>query len=392
MFDSLSSFVAEHLHSDAPSLVLKYARKSLPFDIKEAAIQIEALQRIAHKAPTWYNQNLQFPSVLATEQCSSEATARYKSQYAISKTVLDLSGGLGIDTWGFAQVATHVVYVEPQSHLVACARHNFEQLGIFNTTCFEQSAEVFLSTDTQQFDLIYIDPDRRDQRGKRVFDFKDCSPDILVLLPLLLNKGTAILIKASPMLDITAACHQLGCVARVDVVGWDQECKELLFLLEKQAADPCISALEINENGSVVTSISDLLLGKKENEIEYTLPSKYLYDPPAVVLKSGCFAAYASAFGLSKLHANTHLFTSEVLRTVSLGRIFEITAVCEVKIEAVSAYLGKDRKANLRCVHFPETTEHLKKHLKIKDGGDLYLFATKILTDQYVVIVCKKLK
>jgi 16S rRNA G966 N2-methylase RsmD len=386
--DPFTQFVQLYLKADVADLVLKFAGKKTDIDVKEAAIQIAALQKIQQKVPEWYRLDIRFPSVLATEQCSSQATAVYKSRFAQNKTVLDLSGGLGIDTYYFTKMAKSVTYVEPQRVLVQYAERNFKTLAATNITCVESTAEVFLATNTTHFDLIYLDPDRRTASGKRVFGFHDSSPDVITLLESLLKQGSAVLIKASPMLDISLACKQLQRVAYVEVIGYQDECKELLFYIEAQenTTTPTLAAIEIDHAGAETMRVE-----KTENTaISFAQPLAFVYDPPASLLKSGCFHEFAAQYGLKKLHPDTHLFTSETLVANVPGRTFALSKTCSVQADEVGAYLPKARKANLRAVNFPDDTETIKRRLKIKDGGDVYLFAVTLIDGSLAVLVCHK--
>jgi hypothetical protein len=385
---AFTDFVERHLQADPASLVLQFAGKKTEIDIKAAATQIAALQKIRHKVPDWYRVDARFPTALAAEQCSSQATALYKSRFARGKTVLDLSGGLGIDTFYFAKVAKSVLYVEPQAALAQSAEGNFQLLGAQNITCITSTAEAFLATNTTHFDLIYLDPDRRAASGKRVFGFTDCSPDVLSLLDTLLERCNALLIKASPMLDVSLACKQLAGVRSVEIIGYQDECKELLFYITRDgAAKPEVSAVELDDHGKETMRITKSETGSTP----FTNPQAYVYDPPASLLKSGCFQEFAAQYGLSKLHADTHLFTSETAVANVPGRTFALVAVCAAQADTLTEYLPKARKANLRSVNFPVQTDVLKSRLKLKDGGDVYLFAVTLLNNQLAILICKRL-
>jgi THUMP domain-like/Conserved hypothetical protein 95 len=387
---ALTDFINRHIDADPTRLLL--AKHKEPVDIQSAALQIAALQKIKTKVPSWYRPDLRFPALVACEQCSSQATSFAKTHHVLDKRVLDLSGGLGIDSWAFSHAAKEVVYVEPQPHFVRCARYNFDKLGIGaeRIQCIQSTAEGYLERYSGKFDVIFIDPDRRNATGARVIGFADCSPDVLALLPQLLERTELLLIKASPMLDIALACKQLGYVHEVEVIGWQDECKELLFHLRPTKPEQTmVYAVELNEDGAEAHRIEKVL--GQTSVVEYSMPQAFLYDPPATVLKADCLVELANTFGLRKLHANTHLFTSELLVPNVPGRTFALESMTAPRADGVKEYLP-EAKANLRCVNFPDNTATLKKRLKIKDGGDAYLFAARLLDESLKMLICKKIK
>jgi hypothetical protein len=385
---ALLGFITAHLQDNPSKLLLKYAKAQTGFDVKDAVLRIAAIQKLTEKAPSWALASLRFSNLQSVEQCSSEATALYKARQLGEAKVLDLSGGLGLDSWAMAKLGAQVTYVEQEPDLANMAKYNFEQLGVggqiqvCNTT-----AEQYLRNCKEQFDCIYLDPDRR-KGGRRFIDLSDCSPDITVLLPQLFEHTDLVLLKASPMLDLSAVCLQLQGVERIDVIGWQGECKELLFRLKKgHLVTPIIQAVEIDTDGTTKTA---LVRTHNDLEPELSEPLAYLYDPPASVLKAGCFSDYARRFSLKKLHPSTHLFTSELPVEGVPGRRFGVEAVINARREEVHRYLPK-AQVNLRCVNFPQTTEVLKKQLGLKDGGDQYVFAVTLADETKKLILCKKI-
>ncbi len=383
---ALQDFVRTHISAEPAQLLLKYGKSKTTFDLKDAVLRIAALQKLRTKAPSWYLEQLRFPHLLAVEQASSEATARYKSRIIGSGRVLDLSGGLGIDSWAFAQGGATVTYVEKQTMMAGCARSNFMALGVqHRIEVLAQTAEEYLAElPNKRFDWIYVDPDRR-QGSKRVVDFSACSPDVAALLPQLFTLANRVLIKASPMLDIQSGIQQLGQVERVEVVGWQGECKEVLFVCNKDYSysKPKVRAVELDADGEQICAIEQA----PDTPLRLSEPLTYLYDPPASVLKAACFAEFGHVFGLFKLHASTHLYTSADLVEVPVGRVLQVVAVCNARREDVLQYLPK-AQANLRSVNFPQTTEVLKKQLGLKDGGDHTVFAVTLADHSRKLLIC----
>ena len=389
---ALTQYIEKHLHIDPNQLLLSKSLQQDGVDVKIAALQIACLQRIKTKVPQWYRPDIRFAHLVSVEQCSSEPTAIYKASFVKGKRVLDLSGGLGIDSAFMARDAKSLVYVEPNAALVTQAIKNFSILGLQNITCVKSTAEDFLATYSGTFDLIYLDPDRRNPTGKRVAGFADCSPDIIPLLETLLDRAEHVLIKASPMLDISLACKQLQQVEQIHVVGWQDECKELLFMLGKKCksvADIPIIAVALDSAGMVISMLESSQSAEANAKVEYALPETYLYDPPAIILKSGAVALLAKKYHLKKLHANTHMFTSKIFVQDVPGRSFVLEAVISAQISELKRYLPEG-KANLRARNFPQTTEVLQRKLKVKDGGDVFLFAVTLADESRKILVCKR--
>jgi 16S rRNA G966 N2-methylase RsmD len=390
----LTQFVQRHLNDDPLQLVLKQSGKNPDINIKYAATQISALQRMKNKVPNWYRPDLRFSSLLAVEQCSSQATAMFKAQFVDQKTVLDLSGGLGVDAAFMAAQAKELVYVEPNAALFEHAKKNFMTLGLKNITCINATATEALKQLSANFDTIYLDPDRRDGAGKKVFDFSDCSPDLIAIKDQLMTRCKQLLVKASPMLDINRGLKQLETVQNCYVIGWQDECKELIFDIGHNVLhnlkDTPIHAVTVSELGEARMIYTCTIGEEEETEIAYHLPQIFIYDPPPEILKAGILKNLARYFGLNKIHPNTHLFTSDQYISGVPGRTFVLKAVCHARVDDLKEYLPK-AKANLRARNFPENTEALRKQLRIKDGGDIYLFAVTLADESLRVLVCNRL-
>ncbi len=380
-------YIEQHLNDDVNLLALKKAPTDV--DLPTVLHQIEARQLLAKKVPSWsQNEDLLFPARLAIEQCSSEATATYKASLLGGNRFLDLTGGLGIDSCFISAKFQHADYVERQPELCELARHNFEVLGT-NVTVHNAAAEDYLN-DTDPVDWIFIDPARRDVYGRKMVSVADCSPDVIQLQDLLLTKATHVMVKLSPMLDITQALSELHHVEEVHVVAVNNECKELILIMKRDCNSAtklfCVNLLSeqetisftIDEESACPLSLADGVM-------------RYLYEPNAAVMKGGCFKTIASAYGMSKLHRNSHLYTSENLVTKFPGRIFEVRDCVPFNRNSRRLLPQDGSKFSISVRNFPLSAEQLRKLLKLKDGDECYLFATTIKNDSKVLILCKKI-
>jgi len=347
--------------------------------------QINGLQKAKLKLPTFYqNKAIVYPVGLSMEQCSSEQTALFKSQLASGKTAVDLTGGFGVDAYFFSKQFDEVSYVEQNQELFEVVQHNFKVLNA-PIKCYQTSCEDFLDKNTQLFDLAYIDPSRRDE-SKRVFKLAECTPNVIELLPQLLKTAQQVLIKTSPLLDIKQTLSDLKSVSKVWIVSVQNDCKEVLYLVNKTtSSNPEIIAVNIAKNTS--TFAFDY---EKESTVfvDFSEPQTYLYEPNASVLKAGGFKSIAAQFGLNKLAVNTHLYTSNELITNFPGRVFKITNTLDYNEKSVKT-LGL-KKANIATRNFPDSTEQIKKKLKLSDGGSNYIFATRNLYDKLILMVTEK--
>ena len=385
-------YVAAHLHDDPAHLALQ-ARRHPHLPVPELVRQIQARQKARTKLPTWAdNQDLIFPPALSVEQASSERTATYKAALVAGAARLaDLTGGFGADAAHFAAVVPHVDYVERDARLSEVVRYNLAQLRIDNVAVHTADAAAFLRSTSQSFDWLYLDPARRDQRGGKIFRLADCEPDVPRLLPLLLRHAPRILLKTSPMLDIELAVQELKHVRRLWVVAVDNEVKEVLYELGAEAAvDPERLAVNLRRDG---TQQEFRLNRAREARAvpRYAEAQQYLYEPNAAILKAGAFKSIGSAFELIKLHQHSHLYTNTELRVDFPGRIFRILATEKADGPTLKAYLGPEGRAHVTTRNFPESVADFRRHTGIREGGDIYLFATTDLRGRLVVLVCEKI-
>ena len=385
--DSITKqYIRENLNTDVPTLALKKA--PVGTDVSLALRQIEARQLLRKKVPSWSeNEELLFPPHLSIEQCSSEASALYKASLLQGRSFADLTGGLGIDTCFISQHFQQADYVERQAELCDLARHNFEVLKA-NVNVRNETAEDYLSR-CEPKNCIFIDPARRDEYGRKTVSISDCTPDVAALQDLLLEKAETVMVKLSPMLDISKALTELRHVKEVHVVAVANECKELDIVMERAfGGEPqfvCVNLL---------TAQPELRFTQEEERL---CPSRiadgvshYLYEPNPAVLKAGCFKLLAQRYDVFKLHKNSNLYTSERLVPDFPGRVFVVEGWAPYNKKVRQTLLHDVDKASVAVRNFPLSVAELRKALKIGDGDKTYLFATTLNGEQKVVIRTKK--
>jgi precorrin-6B methylase 2 len=381
-------FIREHLADDVNQLALKKPPRFSPeMDFPFLLNQIAGRQRIKNKMPSWYRQdNLIYPCLLSLEQCSSEITARYKASLLSGNTFADLTGGFGVDTAFIARNFTQVDYVEKQNELVELAAHNFPVLGLSNIRIHVADGVPYLR-EMEPVDCIYLDPARRSGYGKKVMLIEDCDPNLLDIQDLLLEKAGQVLVKLSPMLDIKSALKRLKSVGEIHVVSLENECKELLFLLQKEAKEePPVTCMNFRKNGDCqkfTFSFSE----ERNAVVPCTHETgTYLYEPNVSILKAGFYKGIALRYCLKKLHPDSHLYTSSELHKGFPGRVFQIEAVSSLNRRELKERFPGLEKAHISIRNFPLSVEELRKRGKWKEGGDIYLFATTLANGKHVLI------
>lgn len=376
-------FIEAHLFDDVHELALKHHNAKV--DMALALRQIAARQLLRKKVPSWAdNPDLLFPAHLSIEQCSSEATARYKASLLGGGRFADLTGGLGVDCYFISQNFQHCDYVEVSEELCALAEHNFGVLSDAMVTRINpMSAEEYLHH-CEPLDGIFIDPARRDVHGRKVVSVADCSPNVMELQTLMLQKAKRVMVKLSPMLDISLALKELEHIKEVHVVAVGNECKELLFIMEATfEGSPTFVCVNLETLQPPVTftmeeeKASGLQLAKEVG--------RYLYEPNAAVMKGGCYRLLTERYGVEQLHRNSHLYTSEKLIEDFPGRIFEVEDWALYGKKAKTLLEGVE-KASIAVRNFPMTVAELRKQLKIGDGDQVFLFATTLSDDKKVII------
>lgn len=386
MDENTKQFVLQNRNADVRSLALKKAPANV--DLPFALQQIEARQLLEKKVPSWSeNDDLLFPIHLSIEQCSSEATAKYKSNLLKGNTFTDLTGGLGIDSYFISQNFSEANYVEMKTELCDLALHNFEVLNA-NIKVWNESAEDHLEH-CQQVDCLYLDPARRDSNGRKTVSIADCTPNVIELQDVLLQKAKKVMVKLSPMLDVTKAIGELRHVSEVHIIAVANECKELVFILERDyCGEPEFHCVNLMTQQPALQFTLD-----EERECPLQLAQeigKHLYEPNVALMKGGCFKLLSQRFGTNKLHKNSHLYTSDNLIADFPGRIFEVVGWTPYNKKAKQTLLSDVAKASIAVRNFPLTVAELRKTLKINDGDEVYLFATTLMGDKKVIIRTRK--
>ena len=434
---TFADFILQHASDDPVRLLL--SRDKFPdIDIDIAVTTLEVRRKLRTKVPEWYAvPSLIFPSRLSGEQCSSSETARYKASSIkrmvsggsvapqpslrdpsqrfegalppiiprgsrpispadsasagrsderrdpSSLRIADLTGGMGVDSWAFAEVAEEVLYNEMQEELVQATERNFKELGVENVrfrNCRVEPGRVAEVLDGFRPDVIFLDPARRAEDGRKVFLIEDCQPDVLTLLPELFQASRFVLLKLSPMADITMACKRLSHVREVHVVAAGGECKELLFLLDRDW--DCPHATYMVEGGSVMA-----VPGQTGNEGDApVIPSEAkesyscLFEPGKALLKAGAFGLPSGRYGLTKLGTHTHLYVGEAVpeELRPFGKCFEILEILPLNNRTLKEAGKRYPQAEVTARNIPMTSDLLRKKLGCASGGDVHLFGVRV--------------
>ena len=384
----VQEYIFAHANDDEKKLLLKH-KSILGLSAVLIAQQIAGRRKAETKLPLFCGtKGYIYPPSLNLEQSSSEATAKFKTEIVQKEIgeklkVIDLTGGLGIDSFFLSQIAERLDYIERDIELLNVARYN-HFLFTQNITHHNKSAEDFLVQAPDYYDFIFIDPSRRDSKARKVFSLSDCSPDITKLLPQLLDRADFVLLKASPLLDIKQGLKELSGVKKVIVVSVSNECKELLFLLRKDfVGEPFIETYNLNGEGKIKHQFQFTFSEEEKATSGFSNPKNYLYEPNASILKSGAFKSVGEKFGLNKIHVNTHLYTSNDLKKEFPGRVFEIE---QLSFDVKSL---PEKKANILTRNYPLAPDDLKKKLKLKDGGEKYVIAFSGERKKYVTLASR---
>lgn len=383
----VQDFIAIHWNTDPLSVVLQ---KPLFKEVsqKELAQQLEARKKCRHKLPTWFHTpKLYYPNKLCIEQSSAEPTARYKAELIHGKTLVDITGGLGVDAYYFSQNVSFVHHCEINAELSQIAHHNFKVLGQKNIRCITTDGLEYLQKTPQPFDWVYADPSRRTTHTKRVFRLTESEPNIPQHLLQIFTKTRNVLLKAAPLLDITQGLRELPFVKEIHIVALHNEVKELLFVLEYGYTE-AITLQTINIGKSQNMHFAFQLHEEQTTTVAYSAAQNYLYEPNAALLKSGGFKCIGKAFGVSKLHPHSHVYTSSALVNFP-GRRFKVLQNKPYS-KATMRELGI-AKANLTIRNFPLPVAALRKKHNIKDGGVAYLFFTTDIHNDLRVLHCTKM-
>lgn len=385
LLEESQQFINVHLNDDLTKIIFKGS----PFkniSIQELANQIAAKKKSETKLPTWFHlKKCYFPDKISIEQTSSETTAKYKSKLISGEKLIDITGGFGVDSFYFSKQVSKVIHCEINQDLSTIVAYNYQQLQVENIDTISGDGIDYLQKTTDFFDWIYIDPSRRNDHKEKVFLLKDCLPDVPKYLDFLFTKTNQILIKVSPILDISSTINELKFVSEIHIIAVQNEVKELLFLVNKNS-DKEIKILTINilnqENQKFDFFIN------QQSTANYELPLSYLYEPNAAILKSGGFDEVANQLGIYKLHKHSHLYTSDSLIDFP-GRRFKIESICKYD-KKVLKKLIPENKANITTRNFPKTVAQIRKETNIKDGGNLYLFFTTDINEKLICLLTKK--
>ncbi len=413
--------IREYRERDIRQLALQ-ANRFPDVDMPYALDQIQGWQIARRKLPKWAAcDGVIFPPHLSMEQCSSEPTAQYKLNLAMEWTTLnselstqncrrqqfktqnskfktstrmtDLTGGFGVD-FSFTSCAfAAATYVERNEQLCHIVEHNLPLLGLNNVTVVCADAVEYLSTVEPQT-MLFLDPARRDEHGAKTVMLADCTPDVVQLLPKLLEKSRFTMLKLSPMLDWHKAVDDLqGTVREVHIVSVGGECKELLLVLstvvESELKVYCADLSIASDTSSLFgyTPGSSAPVANSTFNIQH---STFVHEPNASIMKAGCFDELAAAYGVSPVSRNSHLFLSDEPVEGFPGRSFVVERVTTMnKGELRKALVGIE-KANIATRNFPLTVAELRKRLKIKDGGDVYIFATTTAEGEHLLLISRK--
>ncbi len=390
------AFVRQHCDDDPLRLALQAVRPE-GVDMAYALTQIDGRQRMRRKVPSWAAvESIVYPQHLSVEQCSSEATARYKASVVSTagghKSLADLTGGMGVDCYFMHSAFAETTYVERRQELADIAGHNFKALGADNISAICADGTDYLRS-MEPVDWLFMDPARRSGSGAKTVALSDCEPDVVPLLPLLLQKAGHVMLKLSPMLDISMALRQMEHATEVHVVAVDNECKELLVVMDR---DGCLTAENVavhcvNLLHSGTSQTFTFCKSDEQDECQYACTiAKYLYEPNAAVLKAGAYRSIARKYGLGKLHPSSHLYTSDTLVSDFPGRTFAVEGYGSMSRTDQRRLLDGTTKANLAIRNFPSSVAELRKRLHLADGGDVYLFATTMADGRKVLVRCSK--
>jgi len=382
----IQKFIIENTGLDTNKLALKKNPFS-QIDYKFILNQIESRTKSKDKLPTWFNcDTIIFPSRISIEQTSSETTAKYKSEIVSGQSLIDLTGGFGIDDYHFSKKIDTIIHCEINSDLSEIVSHNFKQLNAENINCIAGDSLDTLKKLNQKFSWIYIDPSRRNDTKGKVFMLKDCLPNVPDLQDTYFEYSNNILIKTAPILDISAGLLELKNVKQIHIIAVENEVKELLWIIEKEYKDEIvIKTINFVKQNEEVFSFNM----NSESNVNYDFPKKYLYEPNSAIMKSGGFNQIASYFSVDKLHKNSHLYTSDELIDFP-GRTFQIQKIVNYSKKDMIENFSNQKK-NITIRNFPDTVENIRKKWKIKDGGNQYCFFTTDKNENKIALICTKI-
>lgn len=348
--------------------------------------QIAGRQKARTKIPSWAAiDGITYPPHLSMEQCSSEQTARYKAKIAgTGDRIVDLTAGFGVDMAFMAEGFSEAIHIEQMPQLCTISSANYEVLGLNHIKVVNGNGVDYLHQ-LDHADLIFIDPARRDEHGARTYGIADCTPNVLEIIDEMLEKAPRVMIKLSPMLDWQKAAADIGRVSQVHIVSVTNECKELLLVVERDSKP--LQIFCVNDDQVFSYSSTD----KIGNFAPQASEPQYLYEPNASVMKAGCFQLLSTRFGMSQPDMNSHLFLSDKPIADFPGRGFTIERTSTMNKKELKTVLTGITQANIATRNFPLSVAELRKRLKLKDGGDTYIFATTSAQKGHLLLVCRKI-
>lgn len=402
-------FIRQHQDEDVRQLAFlgnKYPEVDMPF----ALDQIRGRQMARTKLPRWAaTDGIVYPPHISMEQCSSEATALYKAELAarllrkqnpeickfatkdaVAPEFVDLTGGFGVDfSYIAARLGLRSMYVERQAHLCEAAKENFERLGLKNVLVKNGDGEELLHS-LKSLKFIFIDPARRDGAGNKVVSLQDCTPDVTLLQDEMLDKADYVIVKLSPMLDWHRAVKELKHVKEVHIISVSNECKELLLVLSAKNMGECRRVFCVNDEQKFVCDEQSMASSIVKIAHASLGDMHYIYEPNASLMKAGCFGILSERYNVKMLSKNSHLFVSSEPIEDFPGRTFRILAISSFNKKELKRHLSGITKANIATRNFPLSVSELRKRLKLKDGGDAYVFATTLSDESHVLVVTNK--
>lgn len=382
------AFIRQMTQADVTRLALR-ANPFPQLEYRDVLQQIESRQKCKTKLPVWYDTpGIYYPPKISVEQSSSEGTASYKSRLVAGSLLCDLTAGMGVDSHAFSKSVANVHSFELNPERAQIAAHNFKCLGAENIRIDSGEGWQGVLNQSLKPDWIYVDPSRRSNVKGKVFLLADCEPNVSELLPDYLERAPRIMIKTSPLLDISAGLSGLKHVAQIHIVALQGEVKELLWVINRGfEGEPEIIAVNLEKSRETVFSF----VRDSDVKVQFHAPERFLYEPNAAVMKSGGFAHVGAQFDLAKLHLHSHLYTSSDLKKEFPGRIFNIEAVLPYEKQTMIQRL-RGTKANVSVRNFPEDVAFIRKKWKISDGGNTYAFFTTDLNEAKIVLLCSKIE
>ena len=388
----LRDFIHEHINDDTAELLLA-ARKYPDIDVPFVVEQIEARRRLKGKLPEWYeNKDIIMGGRVPAEQCSSELTARYKQSIVKGESLCDMTGGMGVDFWYMSEGMERAIYTERNEELCSIAKHNFQvlqPLGVEYVIRCGDGRELPIPS----VDIIYLDPARRAGDGSRVYAMEDCEPNIVEWQDELLKHAKMVLVKLSPMVDLTDVLRKLKGVKELHIVGVKNECKEVLVKAHALDDSACAGCVEVHcvdflTSGKIEYVFS--VLGGMEISLIDGEVKRYLYEPDVTLMKAGAFGSLCARYPVWQLDVDTHLMTSDEWIPEFPGRVFEVEEMIPFSSKVLKRLKKEIPQANIAVRNFVMTADELRKKTGIKDGGDVYLFGAKVKDMGQMLLICRK--